>query len=70
MVIQKTIDKLRERPHHERRRVAALAALSVIGVLFLLWSVTFFAGISRQTGGSKTPPADQTASLDYVRGSN
>ncbi len=42
MVLQRTIDNLRERPHHERRAVALGIAVSVMLILFLCWGIYFF----------------------------
>ncbi len=41
MVIQRTIENLKERPREERRAVASMIALSVIGVLLLVWAISF-----------------------------
>jgi len=52
MVVQKTIDHLKTRPHHERRAVAVLTAFGVVVILFLLWAYQLFATIRAQ---SETP---------------
>jgi hypothetical protein len=42
MVIQRTIESLKERPHEERRAVALSISIGVMAVLFIGWSVFFF----------------------------
>ena len=42
MVLQRTIENLRERPSEERRAVAFGIALAVMLALFLGWAVFFF----------------------------
>ncbi|MEK7106575.1 MAG: hypothetical protein AAB899_00105 [Patescibacteria group bacterium] len=42
MVLRKTIDNLKARPHHERRAVAKGTALLVAGILFIAWLIWFF----------------------------
>lgn len=54
------IDALKERPHHERRAIAAALALGVVAVLFLGWAVVFFRSIS-----SGEPVAD--IEVDYMQ---
>lgn len=41
MVIKRTIENLKERPHEERRAVASMIAFSVVGILLLVWAITF-----------------------------
>jgi hypothetical protein len=42
MVLQRHIDNLKERPHHERRAVALTIAIGVVIVLFVGWAFIFF----------------------------
>lgn len=42
MVLQRHIDNLKERPHHERRAVALTIAIAVVVVLFVGWAFIFF----------------------------
>lgn len=46
MVLQRTLDNLRERPKHEREAVAFWIAVAVVLILFLFWGVFFFRNIS------------------------
>jgi len=43
--MRKIIERLRERPHEERRAVAAGVALSTVGVLFIGWGFSFVQGL-------------------------
>ncbi len=45
MVIQKTIENLRERPKEERKAVALAVSFFVVVVLFLGWAIFFFQSI-------------------------
>ena len=47
MVIQNTIDNLRDRPHHERRAFAMAISLGVVAVLFFGWLVFFVRNVER-----------------------
>jgi len=51
MVVQKTIDNLKERPKDERKAVAGGIAITVVVVLLLAWGVIFIHRI--QTGAQK-----------------
>lgn len=50
MVIQRTVDKLRERPEHERAAVAASVAIGVVLLLLVGWVIVFLHGISSGSG--------------------
>ena len=60
MVIQNTIDNLRDRPHHERRAVALGISLGVVAVLFLGWIVFFVRNVQRDALAQ--PPVNEIAS--------
>lgn len=45
MVVRRTIDNLKERPHHERRAVALMIAIGVVVMLFLGWAFLFFSSL-------------------------
>jgi flagellar basal body-associated protein FliL len=45
MVLQRHIDNLKERPHHQRRAVALIIAMGVIVVLFFGWVFIFFTNL-------------------------
>ncbi len=45
MVLQRTIENLRERPHDERRAVALLGSVVAMAVLFVGWAAFFFQGV-------------------------
>lgn len=51
MVVQKTINNLKERPKDERKVVAGGIAITVVVVLLLGWAVMFFKRI--QSGSQK-----------------
>lgn len=42
MVVQKTIDNLKDRPQDERKAVAGGIAIAVVAILFIGWSILFF----------------------------
>jgi hypothetical protein len=70
MVVQRTlakIEELKERPHHERRAIAAYGAIAVSGVLFLGWSVIALNGFGetavRLTQVDPEPGTAQTAGV-------
>ncbi len=42
MVLENTVNNLRERPRDQRKKIAAIAALAVIVILFLGWAILFF----------------------------
>ena len=44
--MKKVIHRLRQRPHHERRAIAAGTALSLTAVLFVGWSAFFLNSLS------------------------
>jgi uncharacterized protein HemX len=49
MVVQKTIDNLKERPKDERKAVAGGIAILVIAVLLIAWAILFFRKIANGT---------------------
>ncbi|MBI5645024.1 hypothetical protein HY970_02890 [Candidatus Kaiserbacteria bacterium] len=63
MVIERTlrrIENLKERPHHERRALAASIAIGLVATLFLGWSVLFFKRLAKYpaaTSGSASQEA-------------
>lgn len=59
MIAHKTIHRLKQRPHHERRAVALFVAMGVVVVTFFGWMFAFFAGLD--TGAVGTPAASETA---------
>jgi len=55
MVLQKTVDKLKSRPRHERRAVARGVAMLVVAVLFIGWVILFFKNIQANGIHIETP---------------
>jgi len=51
MVIQKTVDNLKERPKDERKAVAAGLAITIMGILFFGWAFLFLKKLQR--GGAE-----------------
>ncbi len=49
MVVQKTIDNLKDRPHDERKAVAGGVAIFVVVVLLIGWGIMFVRKISNGT---------------------
>lgn len=66
MVLHKTIEALKERSHEEKRTVASVVALSVVGVLVVGWSFMFFRGtaavIANDAPQGASTDSSQTAS--------
>ena len=60
MVIQRTIEQLRERPRHERRAVALGVAGGVMAVLFFAWIVFFVRNAQSEI---RYTPNDQLTNL-------
>ena len=65
MVVQRTIDNLKERPKHERKAVASWIAIGLIIILLVGWAIVFFSRIRSATQDSNTP--DQTSSATPVQ---
>lgn len=42
MVVQRTIDNLKDRPQDERKAVAGGIAIAVVAILFIGWAILFF----------------------------
>jgi hypothetical protein len=49
MVIQRTVESLRERPRDERKAVAGGIAIGIVAILFFGWAFLFFKDIQRDT---------------------
>jgi len=49
VVLQRTIENLRDRPKHERRAVAFWIAIAVIVVLFVAWGIFFVSTLNSNT---------------------
>ena len=47
MILNKTVDKLKARPRHERRDVAGSAAMLIVAILLVGWAILFFKKIKR-----------------------
>jgi uncharacterized protein HemX len=42
MVLQNTVNNLRERPRNERKAIAGAAAVTVVAILFIGWAIFYF----------------------------
>ncbi len=60
MALQRHLENLRSRPHHERRAIAAMVSLGVVGVLTFVSVVFFFTNLD-QTVQAQTAAADARA---------
>lgn len=71
MVLKKTIERLRERPHEERRAVAAGVALSTVGILLVGWGFMFVQGLgsgtSVMTQNTTEQPSVNTAAVQVTQ---
>ena len=65
VVVQRTIDNLKERPKHERKAVASSIAIGLIIMLLLGWAIVFFSRIRSATQDSNTQ--DQSSSAVPVQ---
>jgi ATP-dependent Zn protease len=45
MVVRRTINHIKTRPHHERRAVALMISIGVIVLLFFVWAFFFFTSL-------------------------
>jgi len=65
-LFQDTVERLRGRPHDERRALAASIAVGVVVVLFVGWAVFFLHGLAggngSQTAASSQPVQSIVAS--------
>jgi hypothetical protein len=55
----KTIEKLRERPEHERKSVAFITSLVATALIFALWISTY--GITLRTPGATSSSLNQAS---------
>jgi hypothetical protein len=60
VVVQRTIDNLKDRPKHERKAVASSIAIGLIVILLLGWAIVFFSRIRSDVQDSNIQ--DQAAS--------
>ncbi len=65
MVVQRTIDNLKERPKHERKAVASWIAIGLIVILLIGWAIVFFSRIRSAAQDSNIQ--DQAASTVPVQ---
>ncbi len=80
MLAHRTIHRLKQRPHHERRAVALLIATGVVIVLFIGWAYAFFSSIHTSVTEQQTvtdtsdvdtsssvvvPSTDSTTNADF-----
>ena len=54
----RAFDNLKERPHEERRTIAAIVAIAIVAALFLVWAILFFKKFQTE---SPAPVATTTA---------
>ena len=64
MVLHRHINKLKERPHHERRAVALTIAIGVVIVLFFAWAFIFFTAIHANQPAAPTLQATTTVATN------
>ncbi len=62
MVVQKTINNLKERPHDERKAVAGGIAIFVVIVLMIAWGFVF---LKRIQSGSQQVSLDSGAQSEF-----
>lgn len=71
MVVQKTLDNLKDRPHDEKKAVASGIAISVIVILLIGWGFLFIKRVQNTPVPSlenSVVPTDQF-NMDLIRGS-
>lgn len=64
MVVQKTIDSLKEKPHDEKKVVASGIAIAVVIILFIGWGFLFLRKIQDGT----FEPSDSAVPRDQLGG--
>ena len=69
MVLDRHIEKLKERPHHERRAVALTIAIGVVIVLFVAWAFIFFTEMHANEP-IQAPASDATTTIITSTGTN
>ena len=68
MVIQKTVDNLKERPKDERKAVAAGLAITIMGILFFGWAFLFFKKLQKSGAeGSFRSGAQEAFNFDSIK---
>jgi hypothetical protein len=71
MVVQKTINTLKDRPKDERKAVAGGTAILIILVLLIGWAILFFKSIQRGSGDinfdNSIPQEFNLSALDEAR---
>jgi len=68
MVIQKTVDNLKERPKDERKAVAAGLAITIMGILFFGWAFLFLKKLQKNGAeGSFRSGAQEAFNFDSIK---
>ena len=68
MVIQKTVDNLKERPKDERKAVAAGLAITIMGILFFGWAFLFLKNLQKNGAeGNFKSGAQEAFNFDSVK---
>ncbi len=65
MVVRRTLDHIRTRPHHERHAVALTGSIIVMVVVFFIWGFFFFKKI--QSAASDTAPVQTSSGSETVQ---
>ena len=70
MVVKRTINRLKQRPHHERRAVALFISAGVVVVIFIGWAYAFFSGVHAnaiaQQQAAQTAAANASAQVSHA----
>ena len=63
MALHHRLHALRQRPHHERRAIAALVAYGVVAVLAIVWAIVFFTDINAAAQQTQQTQTTATTTL-------
>ena len=66
MPLMRTIERLRERPEHERAAVAGWAAVGVVAVLFVAWAGVFLHGLAFPSAAVAQPSQETNTAATVV----
>ncbi len=67
MVVQRTINNLKERPKDERKAVASFIAIGLIVILLIAWAIVFFRRIQSGVQNFQTSEATTSTTVQTTQ---